>query len=189
MDWHTVEGMFTDGDAKAYKECVEKAPEGGTIVEMGCWQGRSICSVAEIIKRKKLKVICIDMGETQWYDQYKPFPPHKLADIFKTNTQRFGLEIEYYKGTTVAAAAHYAEKGLKADVIMIDAGHAFQEVKGDIYSWWPMLKDGGVMCGHDFYMSTDMTVAVAFHPCFMGKKLNVHMTPVDGTGCMWSVVK
>lgn len=36
------------------------------------------------------------------------------------------------------------------DFVFIDAGHTFPEVAQDIQVWWPKIKHGGILCGHDY---------------------------------------
>jgi hypothetical protein len=38
------------------------------------------------------------------------------------------------------------------DLVFIDANHSYNSVCGDIEAWWPKLKIGGIMCGHDMDM-------------------------------------
>lgn len=36
------------------------------------------------------------------------------------------------------------------DFAFIDANHAYESVQKDIRAWWPMVRYGGVLCGHDY---------------------------------------
>ena len=36
------------------------------------------------------------------------------------------------------------------DFIFIDADHTYEGCKGDILDWYPKVKKGGVLCGHDY---------------------------------------
>jgi len=36
-----------------------------------------------------------------------------------------------------------------ADLVFIDADHRYKSVKQDIELWWPKVKEGGILCGHD----------------------------------------
>tara|TARA_B100000768_G_scaffold4770_1_gene5908 strand:- start:1896 stop:2570 length:675 start_codon:yes stop_codon:yes gene_type:complete len=38
------------------------------------------------------------------------------------------------------------------DFVYIDANHGYSYVKQDLELWWPKLKSGGIMSGHDFIM-------------------------------------
>ena len=36
------------------------------------------------------------------------------------------------------------------DFVYIDANHAYDFVKEDLEMWWPKIKKGGYICGHDY---------------------------------------
>lgn len=36
------------------------------------------------------------------------------------------------------------------DLVFIDADHSYDMVKQDIESWYPKVRDGGILCGHDY---------------------------------------
>ena len=37
------------------------------------------------------------------------------------------------------------------DLVYIDADHRYEAVSQDIKAWMPKVKDGGILCGHDYY--------------------------------------
>jgi hypothetical protein len=37
-------------------------------------------------------------------------------------------------------------------LVYLDAGHSFENVKDDLEAWFPKLKKGGIMAGHDYLM-------------------------------------
>lgn len=45
------------------------------------------------------------------------------------------------------------------DFIYIDADHTYEAVKSDLESWYPKLKKGGIMSGHDY---VEVTTSVPF---------------------------
>lgn len=38
------------------------------------------------------------------------------------------------------------------DMVYIDADHSYDSVKKDISNWFYKVKNGGIICGHDYYM-------------------------------------
>lgn len=36
------------------------------------------------------------------------------------------------------------------DLVFIDADHSYEACRLDCFTWWPKVKRGGILCGHDF---------------------------------------
>lgn len=49
---------------------------------------------------------------------------------------------------SVNASRLFPEASL--DFVYIDANHAYEYVKEDIEAWWPKVRPGGILAGHDF---------------------------------------
>lgn len=72
------------------------------------------------------------------------------------------------------AGVGYVQSGL--DFVFIDAGHTFPEVHQDILAWWPKIKNGGILCGHDY--STENGVKTAVDEFLVAHmKLKMHHKP------------
>lgn len=65
------------------------------------------------------------------------------------------LEQEYQKNP-IALMRMSSEKSSKIiadkslDLVFLDAQHEYDKVKQDIELWLPKVKDGGIICGHDY---------------------------------------
>jgi len=49
----------------------------------------------------------------------------------------------------VIASKLYTDNSI--DFIYIDASHDYENVKNDLIHWYPKVKIGGVIAGHDYY--------------------------------------
>ncbi len=68
---------------------------------------------------------------------------------------------------SIEAARKLCNEGILLDSIYIDGDHHYAEVKADIQSWMPLIKPGGLICGHD-YWAADTGVMDAVNECVPG---------------------
>lgn len=70
---------------------------------------------------------------------------------FKTITeksQRYGGRSILMRMTSAEAAAQVPAGSI--DFVYIDANHTYKSAKEDIALWWPKVRYGGVLAGHDY---------------------------------------
>jgi predicted O-methyltransferase YrrM len=141
------QGWFSDEDINAYRHLVECVPSGGTIVELGVWKGRSLCSIADIIKRKKLNVYAVDtfQGADSEPDTYKEAKEVNLQNVFLKNIRMFGVNPSIYAMTTEQASK---EIDTTFDLVFIDADHSYDAIRMDLDNW--ITKCCGTIAGHDY---------------------------------------
>ena len=95
-------------------------------------------------------------------DPWRSFDPasyHDTANVeqarqdanFETTRQRispFGERASQLRKTSAEAAADFAEGSL--DFAYIDAQHHYEAAVEDIALWWPKVRSGGILAGHDY---------------------------------------
>lgn len=69
---------------------------------------------------------------------------------FKTRTN-----IEVCHNYTTSCADLYQRRGELFDFIYVDARHDYKGVLEDLQRWWPLLKPGGILAGHDYVDQMD----------------------------------
>ncbi|CAB9506947.1 expressed unknown protein [Seminavis robusta] len=57
---------------------------------------------------------------------------------------------EYYRMYSSEAAKLIAKEGEQVDFVYVDARHDYCGCKEDIEMYWPLVKPGGILAGHDF---------------------------------------
>lgn len=136
------------------------------VVEVGVWKGASVVTMAKEIQRQKLDavVIAIDtwLGSAEHYlwEKFIPdldfeFGYPRLYHKFAANICNEGLQdsVVPLPLDSINGFQLLKEKGIRPDVLHIDAGHDYMSVMGDLKAWWPQLTPGGVLIGDDYFKS------------------------------------
>jgi|SRR6478609_414532 len=70
--------------------------------------------------------------------------------------------IEPWEGDSLDAAAFFRSQGVLFDAAYLDSDHSEDHVSREIRAWVQCIKDGGVICGHDYvpdFIGVQMAVA------------------------------
>ena len=67
----------------------------------------------------------------------------KVVEKFKDNKK-----IEIIKNLSTEAVKQFEDNYF--DWVYVDASHDFESVKEDMEIWWPKIKQGGYLAGHDY---------------------------------------
>jgi hypothetical protein len=90
----------------------------------------------------------------------------------------FGTRSEIWRMTSVEAASAVSDASL--DFVYIDARHDYESVKEDLAAWYPKVRPGGIIAGHDYadgaLVHGDFGVQTAVDEFFAEKQLPVHTT-------------
>jgi hypothetical protein len=65
----------------------------------------------------------------------------------------FGEKVRHCRDFTSECVKHVPDESL--DYIYVDARHDFLGVYTDLVEWWPKLKHGGILAGHDYVTQDD----------------------------------
>lgn len=150
--YKSIQGWFNC--PTLYDEIVGNMSITGSVVEIGCWKGRSAAYMAERIRDsgKNIKHVCVDTWEgTITEDHHQKddaVKQGKLYDLFLENMSPFAGKFEPMRMTSLEAAALCADNSF--DFVYIDASHEYEDVKADIRAWLPKVKKGGIIAGDDY---------------------------------------
>lgn len=149
--WKEIHGWFDYEDL--YRDLVNKIPDGGTFVEVGCWLGRSLGAFNSFAKEagKTIELNAVDtfQGEPANPEHRAILEAHggNVEKAFRANMRALGVDVLVDAMPSLRAALHWQERVL--DAVFIDASHAEDDVRADIRAWLPKVKPAGILCGHD----------------------------------------
>jgi predicted O-methyltransferase YrrM len=121
-----------------------------TFVEVGCKEGRTTGALLNALP--DLRVITID----PWApipnadEDYKDWDFAAIERQFWENVGAHKERVDHWRMTSREAGNEMNVAGRKFDVVFIDAGHDYENAFADIRAWWPLVREGGYLCGHDY---------------------------------------
>ena len=104
------------------------------------WRGRKLYSIDPWIEFSKEKYIDSANVDKDQQAEYYSQTCNRLRS--------FGSRSQILQSTS-EEAAHQFDKG-QLDFVYIDAQHHYEAVKKDLWLWYPKVRRGGILCGHDF---------------------------------------
>lgn len=144
--------------AGLYHNLVLDIPDNGHFVEVGTWYGRSVIYLANQFKAfgKRVKIDCVDTwdgGTDSVLQAQLAQEPRDLFSVFMDHVRASRNQhiINPVRLPSIEAAKQYADNSL--DVVFIDADHHYEAVLADLNAWYPKVKPGGIIAGHDFSFS------------------------------------
>ncbi len=98
-------------------------------------------------------LFCVD----PWlaYPGYREHVSQEKLDGFLEETKAYlqGLDFVIVRKLSVDAAREFPDESL--DYVYIDGNHEFSHVVADICAWYPKVKKGGIVSGHDYISRRD----------------------------------
>ena len=122
-----------------------RAREMSSVVEIGCWMGKSTHALLSA---------CI--GTVYAVDNFKGSPGERDGGAHAAAT-RSDIGKEFFRNVghfpnlylmemdSILAASYFDD--LSVDMVWIDGGHDFQSIWDDLTAWWPKCRR--LFCGHD----------------------------------------
>jgi beta-1,4-mannosyl-glycoprotein beta-1,4-N-acetylglucosaminyltransferase len=151
----TIDGWFAEGEIDWLAQQVAALPEGATVVEVGSWKGRSSRAIADNLPAGA-KLYCVDTfsGSSGEPDAHLTAKDREGDDTYMSFFHNLHDHLD--SGRVIAvrmSSLHAAEtmNNLRPQLIFIDGAHDYESVKADIEAWLPLLAEGGLICGHDYY--------------------------------------
>jgi predicted O-methyltransferase YrrM len=139
------------------------------IIEVGVFLGRT---TRAILDNSQASVWCVDNWDQKWSGGY--VGPKELEQ-FKRNVIDYMARVKILRMDSADGARLLTEKYSPGyfDMVFIDGGHDYATVKSDIALYSPLVRYGGLVCGHDYGRKAWPGVVQAVNEAF-GKPDGVH---------------
>lgn len=121
----------------------------GVGVEVGTYIGTY---AAELLNGWSGVLHCVDpwCHQPGWQDLLN-HDPNGFEEVYEQAVNRlhpFGNRCQIHRQTSVEGAK--GDWAHDLDFVYLDADHRYEHVKADIAAWWPTIKPGGLLAGHDY---------------------------------------
>ncbi len=152
-------GWCTFEDRRWLTRVVQSLPESALIVEIGTFKGKATAVMALACLGSDRRIITIDpfveythhsgnpatlaLGIHQsWEEIYQEF-----SDLFKDVPT-----VSHIRKTSEQTAKDWGEGEI--DMVWIDGHHSKEMVLLDLNSWCPLVREGGIVSGHDWNLES-----------------------------------
>lgn len=158
-------GWMLESELKVLESIAQTVPENGTIVEVGSMFGKS--SVCWALTAPTATVYCIDLYE-DWEqvfnfdvdeDESKGFVNIPLKNVKYNSKQEFlnnTKDISNIIRIEGESPYNINYTGGEIDVFFLDAAHSNPSDWDSLCHFIPMVKVGGIVCGHDLHVFPDI---------------------------------
>jgi len=137
-----VRWLFTDViNERGYKD----------LVEIGVFQGKF--SRYLLLHTNDTHLSCVDpWAEGYMHKSGNQIPGENVYQFACRRLKGFGDRVDMLRMPSLEGAKTFEDSSL--DFVFIDGDHSYQAVIDDILAWWPKVRPGGVLAGHDYGILT-----------------------------------
>lgn len=157
-----VNGWMTHDQAQRLWNRSSELTSGATVVEIGSFQGRSMCVLASAAA-PGVTLYAIDPhgGNDRGPQEIEGFAEEAESDhqLFLRNLETAGVRdrVTYLRKFANDALTDVPQN---IDLLYVDGAHRFAPASQDIRQWGAKVKDGGRLLVHDSFSSIGVTMAL-----------------------------
>jgi hypothetical protein len=157
--WSDIPGWFHWREGQ--EEAVAVFPTGSTFVEVGSYLGRSVCSLADVVRQsgRDFTVVSVDTCRGSGAEGMANEDAHGLAAEFGGGTFAgllhrnviacgFADDVHVLISSSPKAADFFVDGSLAW--VHLDARHDYDSVVADIRAWAPKVQSAGWLSGDDY---------------------------------------
>ena len=149
-----ITGLLSDGILTFYRRIAPTLPKGARCVEVGCYVGRSLLYLVELLHTLGNLTAQVQGVDTFAYYARSFERLQENAEKVVGDRMPDGPRLAIHPTTSTIAAANVLDGSL--DLVFIDADHSEAGVLADLHAWVPKVRPsdrelgvGGIVAGHD----------------------------------------
>ena len=137
---------------------VKYVDDGQTIVEIGCFAGRStrfLMDGLDYAGKHKVKVHVIDTFKGSGMEHAEVDCSRVYEDFVRNLDDYIQDErviIHQLRSDDPDLIKSFEDNSVSA--VIIDGNHTLEAVEDDVYNWWPKIIEGGIMVGDDINLDS-----------------------------------
>jgi len=150
-----IEGWMADSELMWL---AQQARKSSVVIEVGSWCGRSSRAIADNLPVDAM-LACVDTynGSSGEPDAHITAKEREGDAVYMKFTQNLYDHIRLgrvmpLRMESASAAEVLRNMGVQADMVFLDGDHSEAGFRRDVELWQPLLKEGGLFCGHDYYL-------------------------------------
>ena len=152
MYWEKVKYSYFNFQ-RWYERIYNSLNDGDIFVEIGTWTGASSLFFAELIKKgsKKINFYTIDTFKGYAVLQHIDLVINKkVYEYFMSVREPLKDYIKVIKGNSQTEETSVLFKDESIAAIFFDGDHLHDGIRRDLENWYPKIKNGGIISGHDY---------------------------------------
>jgi predicted O-methyltransferase YrrM len=178
---------FSDFEQAPFLEKILKNLDAKVVIELGSHWGGSAIYIAQCLPEEG-KLYSVDHWDAPpdlWdlppYNRGIPSPHVGYYTKFLSNIVHAGVadKVIPLRMSTREAVTFFIENKIAPDLIYVDASHDEVSVYEDIQTYFPLIKEHGIMCGDDWDFP-EKTVEKAVRRFAEENHLNIWVSPTNG---------
>ena len=122
-------------------------------VEVGTLRGKTAAIL--LLHRPGLHLACVDNWDREFLATIVD-DPDDVAMAWVRNMKAWQERVKRIPLTSLEAAVIERGGDGHEDFVYIDADHSYEATAADIAAWWPHVRPGGLLMGHDYGRSGPM---------------------------------
>ena len=146
-----------------FSDFLEHMPKNAVVVEVGVQEGEYAGYILKKTNPTKLYLIdCWKYQDPNVYDDYHAnVSDNEQEKCYQRTKKRFQNDsrVVILRQFSIDAVKQFSDESL--DWVYIDANHGYEAIKADLDLWWPKVKKGGVLSGHDYAVRPSFGVVQA----------------------------